>query len=90
MANLMALLAISAQHLADQNAAQDTQTASYWRKIGDSAIQQAKEHLQHSLKNEIRGPNRAKYKDQVMAISALLAFAVRINLIAVPLDRPDK
>ena len=80
MANLMALLAMSGHHLAHENASQHTETAFYWRNIGDSAIQQAKEHLQHSLKNEIRGPSRAKYKDQVMAISALLAFAVRTFL----------
>ena len=94
MANLMALLAMSGHHLAHQNASQHTETASYWRNIGDSAIQQAKEHLQHSLKNEIRGPNRAKYKDQVMAISALLAFAVRVFFCccfwAVSLGRADE
>ena len=89
MANLMALLAMSGHHLAHQNASQHTETASYWRNIGDSAIQQAKQHLQHSLKSEIRGPNRAKYKDQVMAISALLAFAVRIFL-AVSLRHADE
>ena len=80
MANLMALLAMSAHHLAHKNALQHKRTASYWRKIGDLAIQQAKENLQHSLRNEVGGPNRAKYKDQVMAISALLAFAVRMYL----------
>ena len=84
MANLMALLAMSGHHLAHQNASQHTETASYWQNIGSSAIQQAKQHLQHSLKNEIRGPNRAKSKDQVMAISALLAFAVRVSLRNIP------
>ena len=83
MTNLMALLAMSAHHLAHQNSSQHMQTASHWRKIGDSAIQHAKAHLQHSLKNEVRGLNRAKYKDQVMAISAMLAFAVRTYLITV-------
>lgn len=90
MANLMALLAMSAQHLAHQNASQHTQTASYWRKIGDSAIEYAEEHLQYSLKNEIFGPNRAKYKDQLMAISAMLAFSVRRYLVAVSLSRADE
>ena len=80
MANLMALLAMSGHHLAHQTTSQHTETASYWRDIGDSAIQRAKEHLQHSLTNEIRGSNRAKYKDHVMAISALLAFAVRYSV----------
>ena len=88
MANLMALLAMSGHHLAHQNASQHTETASHWQNIGDSAIQQAKQHLQHSLKNEIRGSNRAKYKDQVMAISALLAFAARFCL-AVSLEHAD-
>ena len=90
VANLMALLAMSARHLAHQNDPQHIQTVSYWRNISDSAFQYAKEHLQHSLKNEIRGPNRAKYKDQVMAISAMLAFAVRGHLVLVPPDCSDK
>ena len=89
MANLMALLAMSGRHLAHQNASQHTETASYWLNISDSAIQQAKQHLQHSLKNEISGPYRAKYKDQVMAISALLAFAVR-TFLAVSLGHADE
>lgn len=90
MANLMALLAMSAEHLAHQNASQHTETASYWRRIGDSAIEHAKEHLQHSLKNEICGPNRAKYKDQLMAISAMLAFSVRRYLVLISLSRADE
>ena len=89
MANLMALLAMSARHMAHQNVSQNTQTAPYWRTIGDSAIQQAKEHLQHSLKKEVCGPARAKYKDQVMAICAMLAFAVLTYLIVVSLGHAN-
>ena len=89
MANLMALSAISAHHLAHQNDPHQAQIAPCWRRIGDSAIRQAKEHLQHSLKNEVQGPNRAKYKDQVMAISAMLAFSVRAYLVVISFNDPD-
>ena len=90
VANLMALLAMSARHLAHQNVTQHIQTVSDWRNISDSAFQYAKEHLQYSLKKEIQGTNRAKYKDQVMAISAMLAFAVRGDLVPVSPDCSDK
>jgi len=81
IANLMALLAISAYHLAHQKTLEHSPDVSYWRKIGSLASQQAKEHLQISLKTEVSGEGHAKYKDQVMALSAMLAFAVRTGFL---------
>ena len=77
VANLLALLAISARHLAHQNSIQGTHGASDWLSMSEATLRQAKEHLQYSLKSEVRLPARAKYKDQVMALSSMLAFAVR-------------
>ena len=89
LANLMALLAMSAHHLAHQTHSNCTLRASHWRNIGESAIRHAKEHLQHSLRTEVRGPNRAKYKDQIMALSAMLAYAVWTYFVAIILLHPN-
>lgn len=76
LTNLLALLAISAQHLSTQNSGQGTAPVSHWQEFAIKTIEEAKENLQLSLRNETRGPNAAKYKEQLMAIIAMLAFAV--------------
>ncbi|KAJ5272889.1 hypothetical protein N7478_008014 [Penicillium angulare] len=69
-ANLFSLLSCSAMYLSV------TQSFGYgdnistisWPQIASQAYQEAKSHMGISLSEEIDGPNKAKYKDQLMAI----------------------
>ncbi|KAI1629157.1 arginine metabolism regulation protein II [Exophiala viscosa] len=75
LANLLALLALSARHLSTQQMGDGDAPQSHWQEFATKTIDEAKENLQSSLRNEIRGPNVAKYKEQLMAVLAMLAFA---------------
>lgn len=78
LANLFALLACSAYHLASNpDACMGTvHPGDHWRQVADYTHGQAKDHMQMSLKNEIYEPKKAKYKDQLMAICGMTEFAV--------------
>lgn len=80
LANLLALCAISANHLAAQNQRKKSGEVDYWQNFATRTIEIARNELQKSLRDETAGPNVAKYKDQLMAISIMLAFAVRIAM----------
>jgi arginine metabolism regulation protein II len=45
-------------------------------QILEYASKRAKRHMQESLRLETSGDNKAKYKDQLMAIFSLIALAV--------------
>lgn len=79
LSNLLALSSIAAQHLAAQLSkhSEATTDVGHWQHIATLTSKEAKRHLQWSLRNEVRGPNKAKYKEQLMAIIAMLALAVR-------------
>ena len=64
LANLQALLALSANHLAAQPTAQPATPAEYWQAFAARSMEEAKQSLQVSLRNETRGPCTAKYKEQ--------------------------
>lgn len=76
LANLYGLLACSAFHLT-LNLPNDTdRSIDHWKDITNQAFEQAKGHMQNSLKNETQVPKKVKYKDQLMALSTLTEFAV--------------
>ncbi|KIW94991.1 uncharacterized protein Z519_04971 [Cladophialophora bantiana CBS 173.52] len=76
LANLQALLLLSARHMAAQNANYDEVSARYWQSFAVRIIEKAKENLQYSLRRETRGANAAKYKDRRMATLAMLTYAI--------------
>lgn len=73
LSHVSAVLALSSKHIANGNKAEK---AENWHTLGDRLYQEAQRYLQYSLQNEVM-PKKAKYKDLVMAVSALLCFAVR-------------
>lgn len=78
LANLYALMAVSSFHLS-LNSARFTSMSrpgSYWATLSRKADTISKKHVRVSLEAECQGPNKAKYKDQIMATAAVLGVAV--------------
>ncbi|KAL4735283.1 fungal-specific transcription factor domain-containing protein [Aspergillus similis] len=73
LANLYALLACSAVYLATSRSSTGS---AHWQQASGQMFEQAREHMQRSLKLETREPKRAKYKDQLMAICCLIQYTV--------------
>ncbi|BDD56831.1 hypothetical protein MAP00_002249 [Monascus purpureus] len=76
MANFYSILACSAYHLSSNPSRDLSHSAEYWKHIANQTYHEAKNHIQQSLKTELYGPRKAKYKDQLMAIEGMSAFAV--------------
>ncbi|KAL4931469.1 Zn(II)2Cys6 transcription factor [Aspergillus undulatus] len=74
LANLYGLLACSAVHLPSSHSLNGS--AEHWQQAAYQMFEQAREHMQKSLKYETREPKRAKYKDQLMAICCLIQYTV--------------
>ena len=74
LANFYCVLACSA-YLLSVNPANSS--ADHWKQITGQTYRTAKSHIQESLRTEVTGPRRAKYKDQLMAIEGMAMFAVR-------------
>lgn len=77
---LFGMLAVSAYHLS-KNPPQNEQEPCLHKDMTQfvgGASAEAKSHLQQSLKRELHGASKAKYKDQLMAILCLLALAVSL------------
>ncbi|OJJ94679.1 hypothetical protein ASPACDRAFT_55686 [Aspergillus aculeatus ATCC 16872] len=66
LANLLALIAISARHFAATVKSAQSSDASHWKKVSEEAYSQARFHMEYSF----------TYKEQLMAISAMLGFAI--------------
>lgn len=81
LTNLYSLLACSAYHLASNPDIITTNSVEHWKMVTEQAHRQAKDHIQMSLKYEIHQPKKAKYKDQLMAICGMTAFAVCLSSI---------
>ncbi|KFY24890.1 hypothetical protein V493_04972 [Pseudogymnoascus sp. VKM F-4281 (FW-2241)] len=75
IANLYALLGCSAYHLSANPTVQVGKTVEYWANIVSRCKEHAKTHMQISLRHELKGATKSKYKDQLMAILSMLAFA---------------
>lgn len=78
MSNLLALIAVSSAHKAAQirNQGISGASADHWERISMDSYARGKDHLQRSLKSETHVNPPPKYKEQMMAISAMLQFAV--------------
>lgn len=78
-ANLFSLLSCSAMYLSV------TPSSGYggsilttdWQQVACKAYYEAKAHMRISLSEETDGPTKSKYKDQLMAICAMIESAVR-------------
>ena len=75
-ANLYGALACSAYNIAKTQPDCADLSSYICQQIGDYASRSAKKHLQDSLRTETTGPQKAKYKDQLMAINMLIGLAV--------------
>ncbi|KAH7391989.1 fungal-specific transcription factor domain-containing protein [Phaeosphaeria sp. MPI-PUGE-AT-0046c] len=75
IANLFGILGCAAHTIAKTQSCPDTLSSRKAAQILDYASRQAKSHLQESLRSETDGPQKAKYKDQLMAIFSLIALA---------------
>ncbi|KAJ3500179.1 hypothetical protein NM208_g17207 [Fusarium decemcellulare] len=74
LANLYAILAMTAYYLEFKDSDECCNFKS-WQDFGSVASEKAKLHLQESLRTETRGPQSAKYKEQLMALTALKSLA---------------
>ncbi|KAL1885829.1 hypothetical protein Plec18167_001325 [Paecilomyces lecythidis] len=83
LANLYGILACSAYHKSRNLPADSGQSKEYWETVSEQAHRQARDSLQKSLLTEVQGAQKAKYKDQLMAIFSLTAFAVGIFPVTV-------
>ena len=77
LANLYSILALSAYHLSRNPLTDTSHSSDHWKQVTNQSFSLAKDRIQQSLRTEVHGVGKAKYKDQLMAISAMTAFAVR-------------
>lgn len=77
--NLLSLLACAAFYIAmtPSSGLVDENVRGYWRAYANKCYNEAKGHMRLSLSEETRGPTKAKYKDQLMAIFGMIESAVR-------------
>ncbi|OJJ31371.1 hypothetical protein ASPWEDRAFT_187257 [Aspergillus wentii DTO 134E9] len=73
LANFYSLQACSAIHLTGMA---EPSSKDYWRRISDQAYTEAKHHMKLSLSKESEGPNKAKFKDQMMALYGVAECAI--------------
>lgn len=81
LANFFALIAVSALHLslspvARTDTLDTSEKAHYWKALSERTYEAAKNFLRLSLSTEHKLQSKAKYKDQLMAVGAILATAV--------------
>ena len=90
LANLFALIAVSALHMSlSPSIRTDSPDASnktyYWKALSERTYEAAKSFLRSSLLTECTSQSKAKYKDQLMAVGAILATAVsRLSPLKTP------
>lgn len=77
LANFYSILALSAYHLARNPSNESIHSSEHWKRMVNQAYTLAKDRMQQSLRTEVHGVGKAKYKDQLMAISGMTAFSVR-------------
>ncbi|KAF7596373.1 hypothetical protein BBP40_002117 [Aspergillus hancockii] len=76
LANFYSVLACSTYHLSANPTIESPHSGEHWKQVTHYLYHKAKDHIQQSLKVEANGSKKAKYKDQLMAISAMAAFAI--------------
>jgi arginine metabolism regulation protein II len=78
LANLYGILACAAFHLsANPNLIPD-RPDQYWTRLSAAAYEEGKAHVNNSLELELEGPQKAKYKEQLMAMISLTTFTVSV------------
>lgn len=78
-ANFYALMACSAYHISARPSLDPiAQPKEYWQNLFNRLREASKTHIQISLREELKGPRKAKYKDQLMAVLSMLAASVRL------------
>lgn len=75
-ANLFGIFACSAFAMVGTQSVLPGLPTAKCQQIVEHASVRAKKHLQESLKTETCGPQKARYKDQLMAVNTLIALAV--------------
>ncbi|KAJ5354472.1 hypothetical protein N7541_005516 [Penicillium brevicompactum] len=80
-ANLYSLLACSARFLETSPSTESfgLSPRAHWKEIADQAYSKARSHMDISLVKELNGANKAKLKDQLMALYGLIEFAIFSN-----------
>lgn len=76
-ANYWAVLSCAAYHANATPASQNGSSQTSMEGLASMTLAKAKHHMQMSLKTEVQGKSRAKYKDQLMAILMLTNNSVR-------------
>ncbi|KAG5659935.1 hypothetical protein KAF25_003457 [Fusarium avenaceum] len=79
LATFYALIAVSSFHLSLNPITfpNFTRPGDHWKSVSCRTYEAAKQHLKLSLEKESQpGPHKAKYKEQLMGISAVLATAL--------------
>lgn len=84
LANLFAVIAVSALHMSlslsiRTDAPDAPDKSSYWKSLSERTYEAAKGFVRSSLTTECTLPSKAKYKDQLMAVAAVLATAVSFS-----------
>lgn len=79
IANLYAIIGCSAHTIIKTESYPETLSYQKGTRILEYASRRAKSHMQESLRSETTGPQKAKYKDQLMATFSLIALAVGIR-----------
>ncbi|KAL6158346.1 hypothetical protein ACJBU6_02465 [Exserohilum turcicum] len=75
IANLYAIIGCSAHTIIKTESYPETLSYQKGTRILEYASRRAKSHMQESLRSETTGPQKAKYKDQLMATFSLIALA---------------
>ncbi|KAG7425464.1 Arginine metabolism regulation protein II [Fusarium oxysporum f. sp. raphani] len=79
LATFYALIAVSSFHLSLNSITFPSlaRPGDHWKSLSSRTYEAAKQHLKVSLEKESQpGPHKAKYKEQLMGISAVLATAL--------------
>ncbi|KAF4448082.1 hypothetical protein F53441_8474 [Fusarium austroafricanum] len=79
LATFYALIAVSSFHLSLNSITFPSlaRSGDHWKSLSSRTYEAAKQHLKVSLEKESQpGPHKAKYKEQLMGISAVLATAL--------------
>lgn len=80
LGNLYGILACAAFHLsANPNLIPD-RPDQYWTRLSAAAYEEGKSHVNKSLELEHEGPQKAKYKEQLMAMISVTTFTVSVIL----------
>ncbi|KAK6813475.1 hypothetical protein RU639_011324 [Aspergillus parasiticus] len=76
LANLYAILACASHHLGMNPQYASGKQSEYWEHLTIVAYGEAQAHMNKSLELEIKGPQKAKYKEQLMAILGLATYSI--------------